>query len=636
MKALRSLLAVLLVLILGACGERIQPLHIGSKNFTEQFILAEMMAQIAENEGIPVRRSIPYGDTFTNMEGLRRGNLDLYAEYNGTGLVLLGQPPIHDGDAATQRVEELFDPLGLEWLGRFGFSNEYVLAMRSDRAAALDVDTISDLVALEQPPTFVIDESFLERPLDGYAALLRRYGLSAAEPLVFTEGDKASIYEALLEGEADVAEVFSTDGQIADFGLKVLRDDLGFFPVYQPAPLVRAAVLARFPALEAALNRLEGVLDINTMRDLNGAVELEGRDATDVAREFLVDNQLLPASEVGRRAEQLLVAVGILDELSLNAGRAMRAARRGFPTRQVELVRTPYPMQRMLAGDTRLALVGAQAFFSLTGVFPTPIERAEALGVVGYRLGHLLTRTGPQGTIDSITDMQRLGVGPDTGASHRTAQMVLAGLGLQDDIELVTGSMDEQLVQLRLGELDGMFLMLTPGHVALTEALEVGGLQLIGLSEWGEGNSLVRFPFLRKARIPASTYEELREPLDTLSTQLVLAGPTLTEEGVGNRGPAIIVGARTQPISDTAILALNEALDTAEQIDPSLPVANVLRPRGPEPPSGIDTDWASSLTNLIIILVIIYLIVLFRREQEARHKPHPEPIPRPPHAEPGR
>jgi len=634
MNATRLPLLLLLVLVLGACAERIAPLHIGAKNFTEQFILAEMMAQMAENEGIPVRRSIPYGDTFTNLEGLRRDDLDVYAEYNGTGLVLLGQPPIHDGDEAYQRVVELFEPLGLEWLGRFGFSNEYVLAMRSDRAAALDVETIGDLANLPEPPTFVIDESFLARPLDGYAALLRRYGLTAAEPLVFTEGDKASIYEALLEGEAEVAEVFSTDGQIADFGLTVLRDDLGFFPVYQPAPLVRSAVLARFPSLAVALNRLEGVLDIQTMRELNGAVELEGRDPTDVAREFLVENQLLPATGTGTRAEELLVAVGILDELSLNAGRAMRATRRGFPTRQVELVRTPSPMQRMLDGQVRLALVGAQAFFVLEGVFPTPVQRAEALGVVGYRMAHLLALQGND-NIDSITDMRRLGVGPANGASHRTARMVLAGLGLQDDIELVPGELDQQHTQLRRGELDGMFLMLTPGHVGLTEALEEGNIRLVGLPEWGMGNSLIRFPFLRQARIPAGTYQELAEPLETLSTQLVLAGPTVPADQVGDRGPAIIVGARTRPISDTAILALNEALGTAEQIDPSLPVANVLRPQRPEPPGGIDTDWASSLTNLVIILVIIYLIVLFRREQEARHKPHPEPQPRPSRASPG-
>lgn len=620
---------LLLLLLLSACGERIQPLHIGSKNFTEQLILAEMMAQLAENEGIPVRRSIPYGDTFTNLEGLRRNDLDLYAEYNGTGLVLLGQPPIHDGDEATQRVEELFEPLGLTWLGRFGFSNEYVLAMRSDRAVALGVESISDLIALETPPTFVIDESFLERPLDGYAALLRRYGLSAAEPIVFPEGDKASIYAALLEGEADVAEVFSTDGQIADFGLTILEDDLGFFPVYEPAPLVRAPVLERFPELEVALKRMEGILDVNTMRELIGSVELEGRDPARVAREFLVEQQLLPATGSGTQARELLLAVGILDELGLNAGRAMQAARRGFPTRRVELVRTPQPILNMLNGETRVALAGAQSFFTLEGVFPTPIPGVEALGVVGYQLVHLLTRDVPDAP-DSIMDMTRLGVGPGQGASHRTAQMVLAGLDRQDTIELIAGDLEQQFEQLRQGELDGLFLMLSPGHVGLTEALEAQGLRLIGLPEWGQGNSLVRFPFLRQARLSAANYRDLDEPLDTLSTQLVLAGPTMTQDGVGDRGPAIIVGARSQPISDTAILALNESLDTAEQIDPSLPVANVLRPRQPQPPTGIDTDWASSLTNLIIILVIIYLIVLFRREQAFHHKP--PPVPRAPRA----
>ncbi len=148
------------------------------------------MAQLIEQTGIPVKRSIPYGDTFLNQEGLKRGDIDLYAEYNGTGLLLLGQSPIHDGDQAYARVKELFAPLGLEWLGRFGFSNEYVLLMRRDRATATNTKTISDLLKLSSPPRFAIDSQFLERPLDGYAALLRRYGLSAAEPLVFAEGEK--------------------------------------------------------------------------------------------------------------------------------------------------------------------------------------------------------------------------------------------------------------------------------------------------------------------------------------------------------------------------------------------------------------------------------------------------------------
>ncbi len=620
MKRLILLLVLMMTLLAGGCEKSSKPLHIGSKDFTEQYILAEIMAQLIQQEGIPVKRSIPYGDTFLDMEALKRGNLDLYPEYDGTGLVLLGQPPIHDGDKAYARVRELFGPLGLEWLGRFGFSNEYVLVMRSDRAAALNIKTISDLLKLPSPPRLAIDKQFLERPVDGYAALKRRYGLVTAEPLVFEEGQKDKLYQALLDDKVDVTEGFSTDGQIADFGLTVLEDDLNFFPVYEPAPLVRQDALTRYPKLKHILNQLQGTIGVDTMREMNKAVELEGQDYKLIAHEFLVDHQLMPMQEDIVTVEQLLLAVGMLDEVEGSAGKAVRAVRKAFPTRRVTLVRNPNPLQRMLEARTRLALVGAESFFELKGVFPKPINRAQALGVVGYQMAHLLTRAG-DGT-RALEDMTRLGVGPENGASQRTARMVLTSLGLADQIELVPGTLKAQVVKLRQSALDGLFLMVPLGHVELTELMNQGGLKLVSLQEWGQGNNLVRFPFLRLARIPAGTYEGQDNVVETLSTQLVLAGPSPQHQAVGNRGPAIIVGAKTQPISDTAILALNEALGSGEKIDPSLPSAAVLKPTKPLAPEGIETQPAISLTNLVVILVIIYLIYLFQHERHRKPEEH--------------
>ena len=114
-------------------------LRVGSKNFAESMILAEMMAQLAENEGIAVERSIPFGNTQEIMEATKQDVLDLYPEYNGTGLIFLGQAAISDGDASTQRVKELFSPLGLEWKSRFGFSNDYAIVMTKERARELNV-----------------------------------------------------------------------------------------------------------------------------------------------------------------------------------------------------------------------------------------------------------------------------------------------------------------------------------------------------------------------------------------------------------------------------------------------------------------------------------------------------------------
>ncbi|MCK5877998.1 MAG: hypothetical protein KAG43_10205, partial [Candidatus Marithrix sp.] len=288
MKKLLTYLLLMLVII--GCSKS-RPLHIGSKDFTEQFILAEMVAQLLEDEKIAVKRSFPYGDTFSLLEAIKHGDLDIYVEYNGTGLIMLGQPPVNDGDKAFKKVKELFQPLGLEWLDRLGFANNYVLLMRRDRALGLKISKISDLANIPDGIKLAVDSEFISRPLDGLAALQRRYGLNML-PVVKNK-DTAVIYKALLDGKVDVAEGYSTEGRIEDFGLTVLEDDLEFFPVYQPSPLVRSSTLEHNPKLRPILKKLSGLIDTTSMRQMNREVELEGQDYQIVARDFLIKHQLI-------------------------------------------------------------------------------------------------------------------------------------------------------------------------------------------------------------------------------------------------------------------------------------------------------------------------------------------------------
>ena len=179
-------------------------------------ILAEMIAQLAENEGIAVERNIPFGTTPHVMEATKTDVIDIYPEYNGTSLIFLGQAPTSDGEASTATVQELFAPLGLEMGGKFGFSNDYAIVMTAERAQELGVSTIGDLADLSVPLNFAVDDDFTQRPADGLQQMLRRYGLTASSTLEFpvgTEG-KDQIVSALLDGSADVAELFVTDGQI--------------------------------------------------------------------------------------------------------------------------------------------------------------------------------------------------------------------------------------------------------------------------------------------------------------------------------------------------------------------------------------------------------------------------------------
>ena len=246
----------------------------GAKPFSESLILAEMIAQVAENEGIAVERNLPFGPTRQVMEAVKQDVLDVYPEYNGTSLIYLGQAPTSDGEASTEIIQNLFKPLGLETAGKFGFSNDYAMVMTEERASELGVRILEDLAKL---PTvrFVVDEDSMDRPADGLQQMNRRYGITGSSVEAFstdTEG-KDQIVSALLEGRADVGELFMTDGQIAEYGLVVLEDNLAFFPVYEVAPLVRSDALASILGLSDVFAKLSGVITAADMQAMNKAVD---------------------------------------------------------------------------------------------------------------------------------------------------------------------------------------------------------------------------------------------------------------------------------------------------------------------------------------------------------------------------
>jgi glycine betaine/choline ABC-type transport system substrate-binding protein len=281
-------LAVLVgTVLLGGCGDGFQRLRIGSHDFTEQKLLAEMMALLAEDAGVRVERAIPYGDNRRSLQAIQRGILDAYPECDGSLLSLSGVPRIRDSRMSTVAVRELVAPLGLAWLEPFGLDDSFALAIRRDMAIRRDIERISDLAELPAPLTFAADKGCLARPVDGLYALARRCGLNIGNVELFPVGDRNRICNALADQHVDVAEVFMTDARLEDDGLLALQDDLGFYPVYRPAPLVRQDALERFPALEAAWNQLAGRISTDDMRRLNGRLERQGKDYRDVARRHL-------------------------------------------------------------------------------------------------------------------------------------------------------------------------------------------------------------------------------------------------------------------------------------------------------------------------------------------------------------
>lgn len=262
-----------LALALAGCGGD-GAVVVGSKDFVEQEILGEMLAQELEARGVPVERRFHFGGTSLTHRALVSGEIDLYPEYSGTALTaVLGRPPIHDADSVRTTIEEAYlDRWGLVVGPPLGFENTFAFVVRAADADSLGLVTIGDLAAVDEEWTLGVGPEFVERP-DGYDGIRAVYGVDFA---AVRQMDLGLLYRALAEGEIDVAVGNSTDGQIAALDLVVLADNRRYFPPYQAVPVVRRETLERHPPVWETLQALEGALDADAMRALNLEV-LSGR-----------------------------------------------------------------------------------------------------------------------------------------------------------------------------------------------------------------------------------------------------------------------------------------------------------------------------------------------------------------------
>ncbi|HWP59185.1 MAG TPA: ABC transporter permease/substrate-binding protein [Candidatus Acidoferrales bacterium] len=290
--ALVALGAVLLGVI-GYAAKTTGRLAVGSKDFTEQIILGEIIAQLIEdNIGVAVERRFDLGGNLAH-EALVAGEIDLYPEYTGTGLtVILRQKPLTDPRAVYERVKTEYQRLGLVWTEPFGFNNTFAILVRGADARRLGLKTISQVSRYAPKWRAGFGQDFISRP-DGFTGFTTRYGLKFKE---VREMDLSLTYRALAEGEVDLIAGNSTDGLIARLDLFQLEDDRNYFPPYDAAPVVRADALARFPGLRDVLRRLGGTIAVVEMRELNFKVDGERRPAKEVAREFLQRKGLLLAA----------------------------------------------------------------------------------------------------------------------------------------------------------------------------------------------------------------------------------------------------------------------------------------------------------------------------------------------------
>ena len=284
-----------LVCLTPACKKPRQPgIVIGSKFFTEQVILAELLAQhIEARTGIPVERKTNLGGTLLVHKALLAGEIDLYVEYTGTALTaVLNEPPDRSSAVAGnnlsnpsyERVKQLYaQRFNLEVTEPLGFENTFAIVIRGQDAKDLHLRTISDIVQYAPRWRLGVGYEFLERP-DGFRGWTDFYNLHFAQtPRVM---DLGLIYRALVDRQVDVVAGNSTDGLIDALNLIALEDDRHYFPRYDAVPIVRKPTLDRFPQLRGVLRELGGKISESDIRKMNYAVDVLHRDPLVVVREF--------------------------------------------------------------------------------------------------------------------------------------------------------------------------------------------------------------------------------------------------------------------------------------------------------------------------------------------------------------
>ena len=275
--------------------DTLRPIIVASKPFAESFILAEVFAQLLEERGYAVERRPGLGATEIAFQALRTGAIDVYPEYTGTGVqAILGENPSGGPLSVFQHVSREFrDRWGVRWLAPLGFENTYAIAVRPETADRLGLASLSDLAEHGGELVGGLTPDFIGRA-DGLPGMARAYGLEFGDvrPLM-----QALKYQAVEQGDVDVIDGYSTDAGIERAGLRVLIDDLGFFPPYEAAALVGSALASRAPDALAVLGELSGRIDVAAMRRMNAAVEMEGRSIEAVAAEFLAGIGLTNAVE---------------------------------------------------------------------------------------------------------------------------------------------------------------------------------------------------------------------------------------------------------------------------------------------------------------------------------------------------
>lgn len=280
------ILAAVMVASASAARRASGAIVVGSKNFTEQLVLGELLAQTIERDaGLPVDRRLNLGGTLICDQALITGAIDVYVEYTGTALTaVFHQPVSNDSSAVFDTVRALYAKTGRTLLPPLGFNNTFAILVRGEEARSRGLRTVDDAARESAHWRAGFGYEFVERP-DGYPGLAKAYGMRFAEaPRVM---DLTLSYRALAAGQVDMIAGDATAGLIKGLDLFQLEDNRHYFPPYDAAAVARASTLLRYPQLRTALEKLSGRVSAADMRAMNYAADVEHRDVPVIVREFL-------------------------------------------------------------------------------------------------------------------------------------------------------------------------------------------------------------------------------------------------------------------------------------------------------------------------------------------------------------
>ena len=281
----------LLAIVLAGCGSSKKTIVVGSKNFTEQIVLGEIIAQHLEHRlGHPVQRQLNLGGTLLTYQALRNGQISLYPEYTGTiEAEILKETPSSDASQVYERSRlEMARQSQLDLLPSLGFDNSFVMVIRGEVASKEKIATLSDAAKVKQGWKLGMGYEFASR-IDGMPALNKYHLPMSAPPRSM---DLGLVYKALSDGQVTMIAANATDGQLARHDWTMLADDQHAFGAYQACILARDDAETAEPRLKPALLELSEKLNSDTMRTLNAAVDVDHRRAADVAAEFLTQSGL--------------------------------------------------------------------------------------------------------------------------------------------------------------------------------------------------------------------------------------------------------------------------------------------------------------------------------------------------------